>query len=193
MLCLHLSFYQSKKLLRSSYLTLVHRYIVYTGSNNSSWSVSPRARREIELARILKPCRASRSKVVAFVAIAIYFLIARTATSIFHKLLMLQHLKRLRREWKILLHITLRNTRRAWPWPRNQFWVESLLQGDFVEEWWKQNFRISRYTFENTVRVVDPDLSKRRTTLDRILSGKSCKWCLEWKMQCLLLSDGLSL
>ena len=143
MLCLHLSFYQSKKLLRSSYLTLVHQYIVSTGSNNSSWSVSPRARREIELARILKPCRASGSKVVAFVAIAIYFLIARTATSIFHKLLMLQHLKRLRREWKILLQITLRNIRRVWLWPRNQFWVESLLQGDFLEEWWKQNFRIS--------------------------------------------------
>ena len=41
MLCLHLSFYQSKKLLRSSYLTLVHRYIVDTGSNNSSQPSRP--------------------------------------------------------------------------------------------------------------------------------------------------------
>ena len=32
----------------------------------------------------------------------------------------------------------------AWAWPRNQFWFESLLQGDFVEDWWKENFRMSR-------------------------------------------------
>ena len=102
---------------------------------------------------ILKPCCTSRSKVVAFVAIAFYFLIVQTATSRFHKLLTLQHLMRLRREQKILIQIALRNTRRArrvyaWAWPWNQFWVESLLQGDFVEDWWKENFRISRWTFE---------------------------------------------
>ena len=44
MLCLHLSFYQGKQLLRSSYLTLVHSSSVYTGSNNSSWSFNSRAR-----------------------------------------------------------------------------------------------------------------------------------------------------
>ena len=97
---------------------------------------------------------------------------------------MLQHLKRLRREWKILLQIALRNTRRvrrAWAWPRNQFWVESLLQGDFVEDWWKKNFRISRRTFKYIVRVVGPDLLKRDTKLDQSLSRKSCKWYLGWK------------
>jgi len=44
MLCLHLSFYQGKQLLRSSYLTLVHSSSVYTGSNNSSWSFNIPAR-----------------------------------------------------------------------------------------------------------------------------------------------------
>lgn len=34
--CLHLSFYQGKNLLRSSYLTLVHSSSVYIRSNNSS-------------------------------------------------------------------------------------------------------------------------------------------------------------
>ena len=36
------------------------------------------------------------------------------------------------------LQIALKNTRRArraWAWPRNQFWFESLLQGDFMEDW----------------------------------------------------------
>ena len=36
MSCLHLSFYQGKNLLRSSYLTLVHSSGVYSSSNNSS-------------------------------------------------------------------------------------------------------------------------------------------------------------
>ena len=43
----------------------------------------------------------------------------------------------------VLLQIALKNTRRArraWAWPRNQFWFESLLQGDFVENWWKESW-----------------------------------------------------
>ena len=109
---------------------------------------------------------------------------------------MLQQLKRLRRERKILLQIALRNIRQArreWAWPQNQFWVDSLLQGDFVEDWWKENFRILRRTFEFIVRVIGPDLSKRDTKLDRSLSRKGCKWYLEWKIQSLLLPDGLPL
>ena len=68
----------------------------------------------------------------------------------------------------ILLQIAFKNTRRprsAWAWPRNQFWLENLLQGDFVEDWWKENFRISRRTFEYIVRVVGPDFSRRDTKL----------------------------
>ena len=55
----------------------------------------------------------------------------------------------------------------------------------------KENFRISRRTFEYIVRVVGPDLSKRDTKLDRSLSTKSCKWNLYWKIQCLFLPDAL--
>ena len=92
---------------------------------------------------------ASRSKVVAFVAIGFYFLIqeSQTETPRFRKMLMLQHLKRSRRKRMVLLQIALKNTRRArraWAWPRNQFWFESLLQGDFLEDWWKEKIRISR-------------------------------------------------
>ena len=108
---------------------------------------------------ILKPCSLQE----AFVAIAFYFLIQepQTETSRFLKMSMLQHLKRSRRKRMVLLQIALKNTRRArraWAWPRNQFWFESLLQGDFVEDWWKENFRISRRTFEYIFRVVGPDL-----------------------------------
>jgi len=51
MLRLHLSFYQGKQLLRSSYLTLVHSSSVYTGSNNSSSRALHYQRHEIELGR----------------------------------------------------------------------------------------------------------------------------------------------
>jgi len=76
---------------------------------------------------------ASRSKVVAFVVIAFYFLIQelQTETGRFRKMLMLQHLKRSRRK----------RDRRAWAWPRNQYWFESLLQGDFVDDWWQKKIQ----------------------------------------------------
>lgn len=32
-----------------------------------------------------------------------------------------------------------RHPRRAWSWPRNQFWFETLLQGNFVKDCWKEN------------------------------------------------------
>ena len=67
----------------------------------------------------------------------------------------------------VLLQIAFKNTRRArraWAWPRNQFWFESLLQGNSVEDWWKENFRISRRMFEYIFRVVGP--KRRRETRD---------------------------
>ena len=47
-----------------------------------------------------------------------------------------------------------------WSWPRNQFWFETLLHRNFVEDWWKENFRISRRTFNYIVQAVGPDLAK---------------------------------
>jgi len=65
---------------------------------------------------------------------------------------------------EVLLQIALRKTRQARctrSWPRNQFWFETLLNRNFVEDWWKKNFRISRPTFDYIVRVVGPDLAKK--------------------------------
>ena len=39
------------------------------------------------------------------------------------------------------------------------------MQEDFVDDWWRENFRISRRTFEYIVGVVGPDLTKRDTRL----------------------------
>ena len=64
----------------------------------------------------------------------------------------------------------IRRAKRAWCFPRNQFWFETLLSGSFVEEWWKENFRISRNTFRFIVRLVGPDLVKEDTNMRKALS-----------------------
>ena len=127
---------------------------------------------QIELAGNSKNMPAIRSEAVALVVIAFYFLVLeqQAEASRLQQLLLLQHLKKSRRKRMMLTQMALRikNTRRArraWSWPRNQFWFENLLQGAFVEDWWKENFRISRRTFEYIVRVVGPDLAKKDTRL----------------------------
>ena len=39
-----------------------------------------------------------------------------------------------------------------------------------VDEWWKENFRISRKIFQYIVRLVGPDLAKEDTTMRKALS-----------------------
>ena len=92
---------------------------------------------------------AFKREAVALVVLAFYFLVLdqQTQESRLQQLLLLQHLKRFRRKRLILIQIALRKTRRvrrAWSWPRNQFWFETLLNGNFVEEWWKENFRVRK-------------------------------------------------
>ncbi|CAH3044738.1 unnamed protein product [Porites lobata] len=111
---------------------------------------------------------AFKREAVALVVLSSYFLVLdqQSQESRLKQLLLLQHLKRSRRKRLILLKIALRKTRRvrrAWSWPRDQYWFETLLNGNFVEEWWKENFRISRRTFEYIVRLVGPDLAKKDT------------------------------
>ena len=105
---------------------------------------------------------AFKREAVALVVLAFYFLVLdqQTQESRLQQLLLLQHLKRSRRKRLILLQIALRKTRRV-----RRVWFQTLLNGNFVEEWWKENFRISRRTFEYIVRLVGPDLAKKDTRL----------------------------
>ena len=82
---------------------------------------------------------AFKREAVALVVLAFYFLVLdqQTQESRSQQLLLLQHLKTSRRKRLILLQIALpktRRVRRTWSWPRNQFWFETLLNGNFVEE-----------------------------------------------------------
>ena len=65
----------------------------------------------------------------------------------------------------------IRRAKRAWCWPRNrQRWFKNLLRRSYVDEWWKENFRISRKIFQCIVRLVGPDLAKEDTTMCKALS-----------------------
>ena len=64
----------------------------------------------------------------------------------------------------------IRRAKRAWCFPRDQFWFETLLGGSFDEEWWKENFSISRNTFRFIARLVGPDLAKEDTNMCKALS-----------------------
>ena len=106
---------------------------------------------------------AFKREAVALVVLVFYFLVfdEQTQESRLQQLLLLQHLKRSRQKRLILLQIALRKARcvrRAFSWPRNQFWFETLLNRNFVEEWWKENLRISRRTFTFRVGRIYNDL-----------------------------------
>ena len=71
---------------------------------------------------------AFKREAVALVVLAFYFLVLDQQTQ--------ESSLQRRRKRLILLQIALRKTRRvrrAWSWPRNQFWFETLLQSNQVK------------------------------------------------------------
>ena len=106
---------------------------------------------------------------MALVVTAIYFIVLwwQIEASRLQQLLLLQHLNKVRRKRMFLLQIirNRRHVRRAWSCPRNQFWFKNLLRGAFIEDWRRENFRISRRTFEYIVRMTGPHMVKKDTRL----------------------------
>ena len=49
------------------------------------------------------------------------------------------------------------------------------MHGNFVPKWWKDNFRLSRRTFEYIVRVGDPDLAYFSPCKQSLFSKKAIK------------------
>lgn len=60
-----------------------------------------------------------------------------------------------------------RRAKRAWSWPRNQSWFENQLNGSYVRDWGKENFQITRRTFEFIVHVAGPEMAKKDTRLQQ--------------------------
>ena len=55
--------------------------------------------------------------------------------------------------------------RSVWSLPRPQLWFERLLNDRSLDGWWKENFRVSRATFEYICRLVGPALSRQDTAM----------------------------
>ena len=58
---------------------------------------------------------------------------------------------------------TRRKPRSAWVFPRPQNWFEELLTNRAVDFWWKENFRVSRVTFDRICHLVGPALERQNT------------------------------
>ena len=58
---------------------------------------------------------------------------------------------------------TRRKPRSAWVFPRPQNWFEELLTNRAVDFWWKENFRVSRVTFDRICHLVGPALKRQNT------------------------------
>ena len=58
---------------------------------------------------------------------------------------------------------TRRKPRSAWVFPRPQNWFEELLTNRAVDFWWKENFRVSRVTFDRICYLVGPALERQNT------------------------------
>ena len=58
-----------------------------------------------------------------------------------------------------------RRPRRAWVFPRLQNWFQELLNSRALDHWWKENFRMSRATFEYICRLVGPAIAQQNTRM----------------------------
>ena len=52
-----------------------------------------------------------------------------------------------------------RAPRNVWVLPRPQMWFQQLLNDHALDHWWKENFRVTRATFELTSRNLNLTLS----------------------------------
>lgn len=60
-------------------------------------------------------------------------------------------------------NVCARNPRRIWVLPQPQLWFQQLLNDRVLDHWWKENFRVSRATFEYICQLVGPALRRQDT------------------------------
>ena len=55
--------------------------------------------------------------------------------------------------------------KRAWVFPRPQNWFKELLKNRALDHWWKENFRVTRATFEFICQLVGPAIQRQNTRM----------------------------
>ena len=88
--------------------------------------------------------------------------------------------------------LVARQPRRAWVFPRPQNWFQRLLNDRVLDHWWKENFRVSRGTFEFICQLVGQTWNVKTPGCMRLFRSTS-EWLLV--ISCIwqsLLHDWLS-
>ena len=68
-----------------------------------------------------------------------------------------------------ILQINVREPRKIWAYEREEFWFSRMLNDERFSDFWSQNFRMKKETFDEIVQVVRPALEKRDTQLRRAI------------------------
>ena len=90
-----------------------------------------------------------------FIALNMYFLRKRRQ----HDLISAPLARRIRR----IRHTYVRRRRAAWVYPRPQGWFEEMYQNPVFSTLWKNDFRVTKETFDYICQLVGPDLSRQNT------------------------------
>ena len=68
--------------------------------------------------------------------------------------------------------------RSVWVLPRPQMWFQQLLNNHALDHWWKENFRVTRATFEYICQVVGPALRRQDTHMRDATPVRASLWRL---------------
>ena len=63
------------------------------------------------------------------------------------------------------LQINVQEPRKIWAYEREEFWFSRMLNDERFSDFWSQDFRMKKETFDKTAQVVRPASEKRDTQL----------------------------
>ena len=109
-----------------------------------------------------------------FIALNMYFLRKRRQHDLISALLT-RGIRRIRRT-----HVQQR--RAAWVYPRPQGWFEEMYQNPVFPTLWKNDFRVTKETFDYICQLVGPDLSRQNTYFWKAVALNKCVAIALWRM-----------
>lgn len=109
-----------------------------------------------------------------FIALNMYFLCKRRQ----HDLIPVLLARRIRR----IRHTYVQRRRGAWVYPRPQGWFEEMYQNPVFSTLWKNDFRVTKETFDYVCQLVGPDLSRQNTRFRKAVALNKHMAVALWRM-----------
>ena len=76
----------------------------------------------------------------------------------------------------------MREPRKIWAYDREEFWFKRILNDERFSDFWFQDFRMKKETFDKIVQVVHPALEKRDTQIRRAMPIEKCVGVAIWRL-----------